>query len=59
MFQVGGGLNFYITPDVTFRTQVLRTIMTVLRDQESAAPGIPPVEDFHTTAALARLILAF
>ncbi|WP_437288971.1 hypothetical protein [Sorangium sp. So ce406] len=59
MFQVGGGLNFYITPDVTLRTQVLRTIMTVLRDEESAVPGIPPVEDFHTTAALARLILAF
>ncbi|WP_437939048.1 hypothetical protein [Sorangium sp. So ce341] len=62
MFQVGGGLNFYITPDVTLRTQVLRTIMTVLREQESTAPALPALpalEDFHTTAALARLILAF
>ncbi|WP_437297881.1 hypothetical protein [Sorangium sp. So ce426] len=56
MFQVGGGLNFYITPDVTLRTQVLRTIMTALRDQP---PGVPEIEDFHTTSALARLILAF
>lgn len=59
MFQVGGGLNFYVTPDVTLRTQVLRTIMTVLRDQETTVPGIPPVSNFHTTYALARLILAF
>ncbi|WP_437636577.1 hypothetical protein [Sorangium sp. So ce854] len=58
MFQVGGGLNFYVTPDVTIRTQALRTIMTVLRDQETV-PGVPPVENFHTTYALARLILAF
>ncbi|WP_437865850.1 hypothetical protein [Sorangium sp. So ce363] len=56
MFQLGGGLNFYITPDVTLRTQVLRTIMTALRDQP---PGVPEIEDFHTTSALARLILAF
>ncbi|XXX78469.1 hypothetical protein WMF30_06820 [Sorangium sp. So ce134] len=59
MFQVGGGLNFYITPDVTLRTQVLRTIMTVLREQESTVPAIPSPPDFHTTSALARLILAF
>ncbi|WP_437683416.1 hypothetical protein [Sorangium sp. So ce131] len=52
MFQLGGGLNFYVTPDVTLRTQVLRTITTALRE-ESTFP------DFHTTSALARLILAF
>ncbi|WP_437578396.1 hypothetical protein [Sorangium sp. So ce887] len=57
MFQVGGGLNFYITPDVTLRTQVLRTIMTVMRE-ENKVPEFP-VLDFHTTNALARLILAF
>ncbi|WP_437815324.1 hypothetical protein [Sorangium sp. So ce1078] len=57
MFQLGGGLNFYITPDVTVRTQVLRTIMTIMRE-ENEVPGFP-VPDFHTTSALARLILAF
>ncbi|WP_159397221.1 hypothetical protein [Sorangium cellulosum] len=52
LLQFGGGLNFYITPDVTLRSQVLHTITTILRE-ESSAP------DFHTTNVLARLILAF
>ncbi|WP_437757224.1 hypothetical protein [Sorangium sp. So ce1389] len=54
MFQFGGGLNFYITPDVTLRTQVLHTVTTVLRSDN---PYTGP--DFNTTSALARLILAF
>ncbi|MGK3966520.1 hypothetical protein WMF38_20325 [Sorangium sp. So ce118] len=54
MFQFGGGLNFYITPDVTLRTQVLHTLTTVLRSEN---PYTGP--DFNTTSALARLILAF
>jgi hypothetical protein len=53
VLQFGGGLNFYITPDVTLRTQVLRTIVTALREQSTVAP------DLRTTSAVARLVMAF
>ncbi|WP_159397603.1 porin [Sorangium cellulosum] len=52
LLQIGGGLNFYITPDVTLRTQVRQAIFTSTREGVEA----PRID---TTSMMARLILAF
>ncbi|WP_437969813.1 hypothetical protein WMF04_11185 [Sorangium sp. So ce260] len=52
LLQIGGGLNFYITPDVTLRTQVRQVFFTALRE-ETETPEV------DTTSVMARLILAF
>ncbi|WP_437675316.1 hypothetical protein [Sorangium sp. So ce131] len=52
MLQIGGGLNFYITPDITLRTQVRQSLFTSTREGVEA-------RRIDGTSLMARLILAF